>query len=67
VSRHAFQTRLHDVLEKKTNEFSCPPVRAIDDALRTNAEEEVMFNSFCVELFAHPKIHEALEQERENE
>lgn len=51
-------------------EFQCPPKEAIEASLAppTNgvgvggSADEVMFNSFCVDLFAHPLIKRELEE-----
>jgi hypothetical protein len=72
VHRRLFLTRLLEVREMKAREFSCPEREAIEDALRSPSErdgngavadDEIMFNSFCVELFAHRRIHQALSSE----
>jgi hypothetical protein len=53
--------------------FSCPPRAALDDALRstssddTDADGSVMFNTFCVSLFAHPLVARALLAAHEDE
>lgn len=68
VGRSDFRARLAEVREKKKDEFSCPHAQAIEEALQTPANptgagpssDDIMFNSFCVELFAHRRIHEAL-------
>lgn len=74
VARSEYARRLRGVLQSRGADFSCPPAAAIDDALLllpassaagTNggsADEGVMFNSFCVDLFAHALIRRSLEQ-----
>lgn len=74
VARSEYARRLRGVLQSRGADFSCPPAVAIDDALlllpassaaATNggsADEGVMFNSFCVDLFAHALIRRSLEQ-----
>ena len=74
VARSEYARRLRGVLQSRGGDFSCPPATAIDDALlllpassaaATNgdsADEGVMFNSFCVDLFSHALIRRSLEQ-----
>ena len=71
VPRRAFLSRLKAVVEKRAAEFSCPPLRAVEQALapapttaspaEKEEREQVMFNSFCVDLFAHPLVRQAME------
>jgi hypothetical protein len=80
VRRSEFATKLSEVINARSGEFSCPRREAVEEALKAttlspkaatqaaeasdpalHAPDEIMFNSFCVDLFAHPMIYQALE------
>ena len=54
-----FQKDLSEIVRKRPD-FRCPDEDVIKEVLLSKGEEDVMFNAFCVKLFKHPHLEDAL-------
>eukprot|EP00462_Mataza_sp_D1_P020792 CAMPEP_0175142064 /NCGR_PEP_ID=MMETSP0087-20121206/12541_1 /TAXON_ID=136419 /ORGANISM="Unknown Unknown, Strain D1" /LENGTH=189 /DNA_ID=CAMNT_0016425725 /DNA_START=294 /DNA_END=863 /DNA_ORIENTATION=+ len=73
VSREVFLEYLDKILQTKSAQFSCPAANVLKEVLNSlknevvdetsgTADDEIMFNSFCVSLFEHSQVETALHE-----